>query len=113
MIDNFGRALLHPEQFDSSALKPAQIKRQLTQLQEENKSKKLAIIKKSSVNGKKKSITYINNNTSSMSTINNITGDALISKKGKINEINKISSKKLRQSRKQKIKLSKNKKKIQ
>ena len=93
VIDNFGRALLHPEQFDSSALKPAQIKRQLTQLQEENKSKKLAIIKKSSINGKKKSITYINNNTSSMSTINNITGDALISKKGKINAINQISSK--------------------
>ena len=93
VIDNFGRALLHPGQFDSSPLKPAQIKRQLTQLQEENKTKKLSIIKKSSINGKKKSITYINNNTSSMSTINNITGDSLIAKKGKLNEINPIASK--------------------
>ena len=91
--DAVGNKLFNCGKFDSSPLKPSQLARQFTQLQDENKNKKMSFVKKSSLT-KKKSITVINHNvTSNLSSVNNITSDSLMPQKGNYSEMNQMSSK--------------------
>ena len=85
--DAVGNKLFNCGKFDSSPLKPSQLARQFTQLQDENKNKKMSFVKKSSLT-KKKSITVINHNvTSNLSSVNNITSDSLMPQKGNYSEM--------------------------